>query len=52
MTSDTNGNLYIATYGGHKIIKVDPRLVEFFRKMKSENNFNKNLTFSEGMALF
>lgn len=25
MTSDTNGILYIATFGGHKIMKVDPR---------------------------
>lgn len=25
MTSDLDGNLYVATFGGSKIIKVDPR---------------------------
>lgn len=25
MTIDTDGNLYVATFGGSKIMKVDPR---------------------------
>lgn len=25
MTSDTNGILYIATFGGHKVMKIDPK---------------------------
>lgn len=25
MTSDVNGNLYITTFGGHKVMKIDPK---------------------------
>lgn len=27
MTSDVNGNLFITTFGGHKVVKIDPKYV-------------------------
>lgn len=30
MTSDIEGNLFIGTWGGSKVIKVDPKYVLFF----------------------
>lgn len=25
MTIDTDGNLYVATWGGHKVLKINPK---------------------------
>lgn len=32
MTIDADGNLYVATWGGSKVIKIDPRQVNKFSR--------------------
>lgn len=42
MTIDTEGFLYVSTWGGSKILQIDSKLVYFFEQLTNSKHFNQN----------